>query len=749
MAKQNLLLVDDNVKSRRVLEVSLRNAGYAVTTASDGAEALEKLSVLEPVLIISDTGMPNLDGLALCASVRANPRSADTPFIFLTDDASVATKVKGLELGADDFLVRPIYLTEVVGRVRMLLQRQERVELEAGQRRFFGQLEELSVVDLLQTFEQGGKSAAVVIHGPQTGRIWFADGAVVDAEAGQSRADQAIYRLLTWQKGRFEVDFTTVDRIRHVHASVSQLLMEGMGRVDEWGRMREQLPALETVFEVDYGELAERLDDLPAEVNDLLRLFDGRRSALEVVDDSGLEDLAALAAISRLYFEGILYAAASAEPAPPPAPAVAEPQRANLSRWLSEAPETPAPNVVSAIPMALPPVETASPRLVDDLLATAQAMPGTPVPRRAVLTELATIQAPASVERAPEPPAEQPVPVLPSVVVTPAPVLPSVVVTPAPVEPAPQPAPFERPAAGFVSDVAPTIPLPSVERAGELLAAEASLTDHAHEEAFFVDSQHDMQLPPDFMQGTEAEHEPMPKAAWFAIGLLVLAVLGGGLFFGLRDTLEPRVEPRDAIDGTWHQRMLSKKAKLGPVAPIEASWQPDIPAPKAVVPAVDPDDEDDDDDSDEPAEAATPAGVAPKVAEPAPKVEPEPVEPAPAGAGFDALLAEGLKLYEAEKYKAALAKFEQALGLKPNNSKAMIALANTQMEMGQDAQALSTAKKVVKFNPQGARAHLIIGTVLQSKGQTEAAVEAYGRYLKLAPNGPYAREVQQVLQGLK
>ena len=82
--------------------------------------------------------------------------------------------------------------------------------------------------------------------------------------------------------------------------------MEGMRRLDEWGRMLEQLPPLETVFEIDYRQLAERLSEIPDEVNGLLRLFDGRRSLSRVVDDSDFEDLAALGIISKLYFEGLV-----------------------------------------------------------------------------------------------------------------------------------------------------------------------------------------------------------------------------------------------------------------------------------------------------------------------------------------------------------------------------------------------------------------------------------------------------------
>src|SRR5690606_18141455 len=85
------------------------------------------------------------------------------------------------------------------------------------------------------------------------------------------------------------------------------LLMEGMRRLDEWGRLLEQLPPLQTRFSVDADELAERLAEIPDEVDVILKLFDGRRNLLQVVDDSGLGDLEALNFISKLYFEGLIF----------------------------------------------------------------------------------------------------------------------------------------------------------------------------------------------------------------------------------------------------------------------------------------------------------------------------------------------------------------------------------------------------------------------------------------------------------
>src|SRR5580704_11116847 len=95
--------------------------------------------------------------------------------------------------------------------------------------------------------------------------------------------------------------------------------MEGMRRVDEWGRLCEQLPPLSTLFEIDHAQLLERLNEIPDELNGILRLFDGKRTLVDVVDDSPFEDLSTLSTITKLFFEGLLV------PRVPDATAVAVP----------------------------------------------------------------------------------------------------------------------------------------------------------------------------------------------------------------------------------------------------------------------------------------------------------------------------------------------------------------------------------------------------------------------------------------
>ncbi|MGQ0508681.1 MAG: response regulator, partial [Myxococcaceae bacterium] len=330
MAKQHLLLVDGDAKSLRVMEVSLKKAGFSVTTAIHGKDALEKVQISPPDLVLADTKMPEMDGFDLCKVLKGDERFKHIPFVFLTNQKSVEFKVRGLELGGDDYLTKPIYIKEIVTRVKMILakaekERIEKKEMKAG---FAGSLADMGVVDLVQTFEIGRKTGTIKLEGDRTGLVYFKDGKVIDAELGRLRGENAFYRMLNTFEGKFEVSFLTVERQERIEVSTQGLLMEGMRRLDEWGRMLEQLPPLETVFEIDYHQLADRLSEIPDEVNGLLRLFDGKRSLSRVVDDSDFEDLAALGIISKLYFEGLIRELGSA-------PSEVTNSRPGIEQWLN------------------------------------------------------------------------------------------------------------------------------------------------------------------------------------------------------------------------------------------------------------------------------------------------------------------------------------------------------------------------------------------------------------------------------
>ena len=117
----HILVVEDDARVRAAVERALRTAGHRVSTAVDGVAGLAAVVDLVPDLVVLDVMMPGLDGLAVCRELRA--RGDRTPVLVLTARHEVSDRVAGLDAGADDYLVKPFALDELLARVRALLRR--------------------------------------------------------------------------------------------------------------------------------------------------------------------------------------------------------------------------------------------------------------------------------------------------------------------------------------------------------------------------------------------------------------------------------------------------------------------------------------------------------------------------------------------------------------------------------------------------------------------------------------------------
>ena len=117
---RKILVADDDLQIRRLLSTSLTAQRYAVRTASDGSEALRVMSEWPPDIIITDLAMPNVDGVELCRRVRAQTQ---LPIIVLSVRGQERQKVEALDAGADDYVVKPFHINELLARIRAQLRR--------------------------------------------------------------------------------------------------------------------------------------------------------------------------------------------------------------------------------------------------------------------------------------------------------------------------------------------------------------------------------------------------------------------------------------------------------------------------------------------------------------------------------------------------------------------------------------------------------------------------------------------------
>ena len=762
MAKQHLLLVDGDPKSLRVMEVSLKKAGFSVTTATDGKDALQKIEISPPDLVLSDTRLSELDGFELCRRLKADERLRHIPFVFLTSQKAVEFKVRGLEMGGEDYLTKPIYIKEIVTRARMILQKAEKERFERRETRggFSGSLSDLGVVDLAQTFEVGRKTGLIRLDGERSGTIYFRDGRVIDAELGRLAGENAFYRMLNTFEGNFEVQFVPVDRSERIEVSTQGLLLEGMRRLDEWGRMLEQLPPLETVFEIDYRQLAERLSEIPDEVNGLLRLFDGRRSLARVVDDSDFEDLAALGIISKLYFEGLVREAGGTPPFG------ARESRA-LGDWLDGNPPTPVwsgPVAVKpdpgahtpppgAVPIVAPlSVEEASARLpapASDGTRSLAESPPAPVnglgasvqagdPDEAIGTPGAETHPAADDVLAPLPAA------IAAEVASAEPELHALLTTPPspPPEPAvalrhgptpgsadvlvfaPRPDAMPARLAGSAFLVAP----PPAARAVEQAQAKA-LTDWGHpapsspaaaaaapetpappplREPLFGGAAQEPELPPrpaariaeppQFLFQHAAP--PGRTGRWVVGAVLLAAAIGLGTWL-LTARRAPAAPPAESVAGT----AAAAEPPAPPVPVLAGSPQQDAPA------------------AEDPGEGDYRAAV-------------QAARQASADSKWQ---------LEAEEYRRALAVRPASLEAKEGLGSAIV---KSSGRAGSYLEAERLLAEVVTVDPSRSRAWLVLGMARQLGARPGPAVEAYRRFLALVPQGPESADVRAVVREL-
>ncbi len=123
MAKETILIVDDEADLLDIIEYNLQKEGYNVLKAENGQEGIRLARKHNPDLIILDIMMPKMDGIEVCRILKEDKVLRSRPVIFLTAKSDEKTEVEGLDLGADDFLMKPISTAKLVSRIRVVLRR--------------------------------------------------------------------------------------------------------------------------------------------------------------------------------------------------------------------------------------------------------------------------------------------------------------------------------------------------------------------------------------------------------------------------------------------------------------------------------------------------------------------------------------------------------------------------------------------------------------------------------------------------
>src|SRR6202167_2109395 len=230
-----LFLVGDNPMVLGMLQQALTPFARVVT-AGDAADALLKAVDDPPELVVCDYRMPGMDGRQLVEKLKSRPATANFCAVLMASPADIDERLPPID-AADDYLAKPFFLKEATRRIkrtvdRIALEKMAKTAPSDGVVR--GNLSQMNVIDLMQSLEMGRKSCQLKLNNEgDKCEVFFVEGQVKHATYGTLLGDEAVFKVLRWTGGNFELNFEGKTDQATTKLNTQGLLMEGLRRLDE------------------------------------------------------------------------------------------------------------------------------------------------------------------------------------------------------------------------------------------------------------------------------------------------------------------------------------------------------------------------------------------------------------------------------------------------------------------------------------------------------------------------------------
>ena len=230
-----LLLVDDNPMVLGLLRGALTPLAK-VTTATDAADALLKAVDDPPDLLVCDYRMPGMDGRQLLEKLKSRPATAGIAVILMASKADISERLS-MQDPIEDYLEKPFFLKDATHKIkrvvdRIALEKLSKAASTDGVLR--GSLSQMNVIDLVQSLEMGRKSCLLTMtKADEKCEIYFSQGQAKHAAYGSVTGDAAVFKVLRWTDGNFQIDFNGKSTEETTTLNTQGLLMEGLRLLDE------------------------------------------------------------------------------------------------------------------------------------------------------------------------------------------------------------------------------------------------------------------------------------------------------------------------------------------------------------------------------------------------------------------------------------------------------------------------------------------------------------------------------------
>jgi CheY-like chemotaxis protein len=230
-----LLLVDDNPMVLGMLQQALSSMAK-VSPASDTADALLKAVDDPPDLVVCDYRMPGMDGRQLIEKLKSRPGTANFSSVLMASKGDIAERLSQQD-AADDYLEKPFFLKDATRRIKRLIDRialEKMAKTAPSDGVVRGNLSQMNVIDLMQSLEMGRKSCQLTLTNEgEKCEVFFVEGQVKHATFGDLVGDAAVFKVLRWTGGNFQLDFEGKTDKETTQLNTQGLLMEGLRLLDE------------------------------------------------------------------------------------------------------------------------------------------------------------------------------------------------------------------------------------------------------------------------------------------------------------------------------------------------------------------------------------------------------------------------------------------------------------------------------------------------------------------------------------
>ena len=236
-----ILLVDDNPMVLGMLQQALSSLGE-VTVGTDAADALLKAVDDPPDVLISDYRMPGMDGRQLLEKLKSRPATARIAVILMASKADISERLS-MQDPIEDYLEKPFFLKDATHKIKRVVDRiaLEKLSKAASTDGILrGSLSQMNVIDLVQSLEMGRKSCLLTMtkgnnnnNNEEKCEIYFSQGQVKHAAYGPITGDEAVFKVLRWTEGNFQIDFNGKSSQETTTLNTQGLLMEGLRLLDE------------------------------------------------------------------------------------------------------------------------------------------------------------------------------------------------------------------------------------------------------------------------------------------------------------------------------------------------------------------------------------------------------------------------------------------------------------------------------------------------------------------------------------